>query len=191
MVKVDYSFDEIALFGGGLTGTLIAKPLNKLNSSVLWFCDAYREDLTELVPFNYTQTSKLFEKKNLKVIFISEHSNPIKILGNDGLLNVNDLVKKYPNVKIIHLCGNIDLDHINQSNVKLIPDKVAEFGYMSILPNVFGNTPMLKLFGGGLKVGEIAARARIKGETLEQTIKRTVDFGIGQDFYGGFLNFKL
>ncbi len=54
-----------------------------------------------------------------------------------------------------------------------------------------GYRPVIELAAAGLRVGEIAARARIKGETIEQTIKRTVDYGIGQDFNGGFLNYNI
>ena len=49
---------------------------------------------------------------------------------------------------------------------------------------------MIKLFAGGLKVGEIASRARISGASIEEAIQETIDYGIGQDFQGGFLNYK-
>jgi len=189
--NIDYSTDEIILFGGGLTGTLIAKHLMELNDSIYWFCDSYRDDLISKIPFSTNQTYKILEKKNLKAILIAEHSNPTEIIGENGLINSNELFNKFPDLKIIHLCGNINKDYLNMINVKTIPDKVADFGYMSILPNVFGNVPMLKLFGGGLKVGEIAARSRIKGESPESAIKRTIEHGIGQDFKGGFFNYRI
>ena len=62
---------------------------------------------------------------------------------------------------------------------------------MSILPNVFGNAPMLKLFGGGLKVGEIVANERLSGASIEKAIQKSIDYGIGQDFKGGFLNYRV
>ena len=72
----------------------------------------------------------------------------------------------------------------------MYPKKVAPFGYLSILPNMFGSTPMLKLFSAGLKVGEIASRSRLSGENVETAIIKTVKHGVGQDFEGGFYNFN-
>ena len=46
------------------------------------------------------------------------------------------------------------------------------------------------VLAGGLKVGEIASRARISGASIEEAIQETIDYGIGQDFQGGFLNYK-
>ena len=44
-----------------------------------------------------------------------------------------------------------------------------------------GYRPALELATAGLKVGEIAARSRINGESAELAIKRTIEHGIGQD----------
>jgi len=130
--KIDYSTDEIILFGGGLTGTLIAKHLMELNDSTYWFCDSYRDDLINKIPFSTNQTYKILEKKNLKAILIAEHSNPTEIIGENGLINSNELFNEFPDLKIIHLCGNINKEYLNKINVKTIPDKVADFGFMSI-----------------------------------------------------------
>ena len=54
-----------------------------------------------------------------------------------------------------------------------------------------GWEPVIKLNCAGLKVGEITARRRVNGETASQAIKAAVDHGIGQDFYGGFMNYRV
>ena len=189
-IRVDYSSDTIAILGGGLTGTLIANHLNSLNKSVLWFANDYRKDLTELTPFSYDQIDSLFEVNNIKAILVAEHANPQQLIGSKGLIDPGKLKKCHNSPAIGHLCGNINLIEILKNDLFIYPEKVAEFGYLSVLPNIFGSTPMIKLFAGGLKVGEIASRARISGASIEQTIQETIDYGIGQDFKGGFLNYK-
>lgn len=189
--KIDYSTEEIAFFGGGLTGTLIVNHISKLNDSILWFCDSHRKDLTEQIPVKYDQHNLLYEKENLRVIFISEHSDPINLVGDNGLINIKKLKKKFPNLILIHLCGNIDIKHLIDSKIKVIPSQIAKFGYMSVLPNVFGEIPMIKLFAAGLKVGEIAAKERLSGASVEKAIQKTIDYGIGQDFEEGFFNYKI
>ena len=72
----------------------------------------------------------------------------------------------------------------------ILTQKIAPFGHMSYQAYHLGPQPVLELFAAGLKVGEIAVRERKKGSTIEEAIKATVDSGIGQDFEGGFMNFK-
>jgi hypothetical protein len=62
---------------------------------------------------------------------------------------------------------------------------------VSYLPDVLGPTPILVLNAAGLKVGEIASKERLLGKSVEEAIKSTIDYGIGQDFEGGFFNFKI
>ena len=189
-LRVDYSSDTIALFGGELPGTLIANHLSSLNKSLFWFADDYRKDLTNLVPYKYDKVESMFEANDVKVILFAEHSNPIQLIGSKGLLKPKSLKNDHNSIRIGHLCGNIDLKAIKNNDIFIYPEKVASFGYLSILPNIFGPTPMLKLFSGGLKVGEIAARSRLSGDTLDIAIDKTVKHGVGQDFEGGFYNFN-
>ena len=53
-----------------------------------------------------------------------------------------------------------------------------------------GFRPVLELATAGLKVGEIASNERISGASIEKAIQKTIDYGIGQDFQGGFLNYN-
>ena len=78
-LRVDYSSDTIALFGGELPGTLIANHLSSLNKSLFWFADDYRKDLTNLVPYKYDKVESMFEANDVKVILFAEHSNPIQL----------------------------------------------------------------------------------------------------------------
>ena len=54
-----------------------------------------------------------------------------------------------------------------------------------------GYRPVLELATAGLKVGEISSKERQLGSNIEKTIQKTVDYGIGQDFAGGFLNYNI
>ena len=54
-----------------------------------------------------------------------------------------------------------------------------------------GWEPVIILNAAGLKVGEIVAKARMNGLNIEDSIQASVDYGIGQDFEGGFMNFNL
>ena len=51
--------------------------------------------------------------------------------------------------------------------------------------------PVIKLNAGGLKVGELVSRARRSGLSVEDSIQIAINYGLGQDFEGGFMNFEL
>jgi hypothetical protein len=47
--------------------------------------------------------------------------------------------------------------------VRVVPEAIAPPGTMSYSPAVLGPRPVLELTAAGLKVGEVAARARLAG----------------------------
>ena len=96
-----------------------------------------------------------------------------------------------PRCYIIHLRGNIDKEELRSSKLNYYPEYIADVGYMSFLPNNLGPTPVLTLNAAGLKVGEIASYIRLSGGSIKDAIKATLDHGIGQDFNGGYLNYKV
>ena len=52
---------------------------------------------------------------------------------------------------------------VKKSKLNHIPEFIAPPGYLSYQPYLLGNKPVLSLFAGGLKVGEVMARLRLKG----------------------------
>ncbi len=61
------------------------------------------------------------------------------------------------------VAGNIDADALRAAGVRVFPDIIAPPGTMSYSPAVLGARPVLELTAAGLKVGEVAARARLAG----------------------------
>ncbi len=188
-VQCDFSSDRIALIGGGLTGTLIAKTLSRFNGSFLWYTDQPfdKEFKGNSIPLK--SLDSLINEDYLDVIFVAEHSVNDPLIGKEASLSFKEIAEKFPDVKIVHLCGNIDTEELVGSKLTYYPQNIAPFGHMSVFPTVMSVKPTLKLFSGGLKVGEIAAKIRKNGGSIHEAIQATVDYGIGQDFPGGFMNY--
>lgn len=188
-VQSDFSSDRIALIGGGLTGTLIAKTLSRFNDSFLWFTDhpLDKEFKGDSIPLS--SLDRLLKQDYLDVVFVAEHSVNDSLIGNGAYISFEKIGGKFPDVKIVHLCGNIDKKDLVKSNIYFYPRNIAPFGFMSVYPSIMSAKPALKLFSAGLKVGEIASKVRKSGGTIEEAIRATIDYGIGQDFLGGFMNY--
>jgi hypothetical protein len=178
--------NDIILLGGCKSGSAAFKGLKKLGFRISWYTKEGEDE-----SFKYSELDNIYSNKNIDAIINFEHSAREKIIGKGGILNLKELITQFPNVKYGHICGNVNQKELETSGINFLPKKILPFGYMSYETMNLGYRPVLELAAAGLKVGEIAARARIKGETIEQTIKRTVDYGIGQDFNGGFLNYNI
>ncbi|WP_176723382.1 hypothetical protein [Roseivirga misakiensis] len=188
-VNSDFSSDKIVLIGGGLTGSLIARTLSKFNNDLLWYADEALLRITALESRPYSSLEEVLMQNGVETIFIAEHAIHDLLIGQNAKLSFKDLAEKFTNLKVVHLCGNIDTEDLNESQISFYPQNIAPSGYMSVLPTVISPKPTLKLLCGGLKVGELAVRNRLEGASVEETIRKTVEYGIGQDFEGGFMNY--
>jgi len=185
-VKVDPVNDNFALIGGGLTGKLANSTFSRLNCNYDWFTiDGEKNSLP------YTELKRKLTSSYYNAIIIADHVNKFKIIGKDGFVSFNDIYSQNNSCNIIHLSGNIDKEELINSKLNYYPEYIADVGYMSFLPNNLGPTPVLTLNAAGLKVGEIASKVRLSGGSIEDAIKATLDHGIGQDFNGGYLNYKV
>jgi hypothetical protein len=87
-----------------------------------------------------------------------------------------------PNMKVIHICGNLSLEIFETHGIELIPNKPAAFGYMSFNTSHLGYEPVARLHSGGLKAAEIVVRARISGNSITQSINQAITSGFGLGF---------
>tara|TARA_B100000989_G_scaffold213956_1_gene162608 strand:+ start:3025 stop:4110 length:1086 start_codon:yes stop_codon:yes gene_type:complete len=178
--------NKLVIIGSGPSCEPIIKGLKKLNCTFFWVSNKLDKD----VYCDYQNIEKILNLDYLDALVFVDHSYPKEIVGTKSIISFEDLKFKFPNLKIGHICGNIDFKDLQRSSLKYLPKKISPFGNMSYQAYHLGPQPVLELFAAGLKVGEIAVKERLKGSTIEESIKATVDNGIGQDFEGGFMNFN-
>lgn len=179
----------IVLLGGGLTGRLIAETFTNLKLDFIWFT----ENGNEKNYFNhkYSDLNLLLEQENLDLIFCADHVTMSEIVGRQSTITFSDIKKRFKNIAWCHLMGPIDTEELKSSGIDFYPKSIKPFGYMSYDTDNLGWGPVIILNSAGLKVGEIAARSRMAGNSVENAIRETVEYGIGQDFEEGFMNFRL
>lgn len=186
---LEVACNKIVLLGAGLTGRLIAKTLKNNGIDFIWFGSKELEENDGM--FDYSDLPKLFDLKRLDAIVVADHVYNKEIIGECGFVNFNQIKKQFPYSKLCHICGNIDVRNLISSGMFHFPDKIKTFGYMSYETINLGWEPVIMLGSAGLKVGEIAAKSRLAGLSIEESILKTVEYGIGMDFEGGFMNFRV
>ena len=177
--------NKLAIIGSGPSIEPVIQKLIALDCDFVWVSDKPSDN----VYCTYDNIDKVLDLDYLDGIIIFDHSNPSQLIGVNSKLTFHLIKEKFPNIKIGHISGNIDIQNLLDSSIEFLPKKIMPFGYMSYQAYHLGGQPVLELFAAGLKVGEIAARARLNGASIEEAIKSTVDYGIGQDFDGGFMNY--
>jgi hypothetical protein len=183
-MQVETANSDLVLLGGGLTGNLIAKMFTEMGLSFWWFTPEGTERKEKCKP--YSELRSLLDLHNIDAVICAEHKDPRVVVGSNTLLQFSDLKDKFPLLRWGHLSGAIDAAALEASGLEYFPKKIMPFGYMTYSTDVLGPAPVLELNAAGLKVGELAARARAAGADGKTAIQKTLAHGIGQDFEGGF-----
>lgn len=80
-----------------------------------------------------------------------EHGNNTCLIGEEGLVNMAS-TKRPP--QVIHICGNLDMDHLRNVKAAVVPETPAVCGSMSFTTGYVGPKPVIDLHCAGLKVGQ-------------------------------------
>lgn len=179
--------NRILIFGGGIVGKSIEKAFAKLSIWNYWIThEPVRSNDSTLIK----NMEAILELEDIDAIIFTEFDYKDELIGERAPLSFADIKRKFPAIRIGHISGNIDINELSESGLHYLPHKINPIGYVSYGLEQLGNKPVIQLMAAGLKVGEIAAHQRIDGKSIEETITKTVEYGIGQDFKEGFLNFR-
>ena len=183
--------NSFVLLGEGLTGSLIARDFRNLGIDFDWFVNSTQKYEKYGPCYHYSEIYKIFERDRIDAIICADHSSQRPVFGKQGYIDFERLIEAYPLVQWAHLTGPLDPEEIRASGIRYFPKEIRSKGYMSYPTENLGWEPVIMLNSAGLKVGELVAKARHNGLSIEDSIQASVDYGIGQDFDGGFMNFKL
>lgn len=180
--------NHLVLLGGSITGECMAMTFERMNLNFDWFTPTGTERKERCYP--YSELRRLLDMKTLDAVMCAEHEDPRELVGNNASLSFEELHECLPELRWGHFSGNVDVDNLNASGMFYYPRNIMPHGYMTFDAGKFGIRLVIELNSLGLKVGEIAAKARQGGKSIEETIALTLEAGVGMDFEGGFLNFQ-
>ena len=114
-------------------------------------------------------------------IVVGENYHNVELIGENGTIKTAELSEKSPLIQIIHICGNVDTDDLRKNGLRVYPEPVMPFGYMTTSANYLGPKATVELNTAGLKVGEIMARNRLK-YNLNRAYKESIKHPLVDDF---------
>ena len=170
---------KVLLLGGtkGL-GSSVYKHLKKAGVKVTWFANSE----TGSKPYNQLSSYFLRNGAEYDGIILAEHAKNILLIGEKGLLTYEQLKEVNAGIGIGVIAGNLDIKGLKNSGLRFFPEDIYPFGYMSYQPYCLGPRPVLELFAAGLKVGEVMARCRLQGMTVEETKQYAINNSLAMDF---------
>lgn len=108
-------------------------------------------------------------------IIVAELCHNVDILSADGFISTKLLKKQNPLVQIIHTYGSVNIDDILREAISIYPPDPKPFPYGTACADYLADKPVLDLITAGLKVGEVMARCRLNGMTVEGTEKYALE----------------
>jgi hypothetical protein len=104
------------------------------------------------------------------------------LIGAGGWLTVGELTAANPVVRIGVLAGQSDFQALAAAGIRVHPATPRPFGYMSYQPDALGPKPVLELYAAGLRVGEVMARARLGGLSVDDARAHALAQSPAMDF---------
>lgn len=102
------------------------------------------------------KASDLYENLNeTDFIFFCNYKSEEKLIASkNAIIDTKKIKDKNAGVSIIHLCGDIDNEHLKKEAINVFPDKKGYAVRMTYTLAHLGISPTLLLLTAGLKVGE-------------------------------------
>jgi hypothetical protein len=174
--------DNILVIASGRIGRSISKffAATSVEHSRIVFDDEYSNEEKEFIISPEVAIQNLAE---FDAIVIAEHHHNVDLISDKGLLSPELISKENPDMQLIHICGSVDINDINNSGVQIYPDKPAAFGYMTTGAASLDSHAVLELNTAGLRVGEIMARLR-RDHSPAQAYEKLASYKIADPFDG-------
>lgn len=181
LFELDFDCGNVLLVGGP---RVFISPmldyLRRIEIGVVWAGNDSQSDVSYAnLPEYYRRLGSEFS-----VILIADQQEGSNIVGPNGVLNAQELTLVNPDIKLGVIAGGVDQVSLDGSSIKYLPKLLQPPGYMSYQPYLLGDRPVLTLFAGGLRVGEVMARARLRGLSPQDAVRFALDNSPAMDFVG-------
>lgn len=115
-------------------------------------------------------------------LILADYSSNDTFIGKDAQISARELVELSRRISVIQFAGDIDIEELDKYNIPYFPkNRVGNFRMGMTLAEL-GPKPVIDLHCAGLKVGEIMARARLSGKSMQETKKMAQEYAPAEDF---------
>ena len=184
--KLEVFQSKIVLVGNSRFGKNIVKTLSVAGAKVLCVTKADEKELRQLGGTKIGCSLKEFNVqdkiRSCEAIIINTYPSLDVVIGENGHISAKRLKELAAGTAIIQLNGRVDRKSLDEYGFAYLPKEEPKVGHMGWTLADLGPKPLIALHSGGLKVGELLARARLKGLDRIEAEREALKHGICQDF---------
>lgn len=180
-LNIEVYRSSVIVLGGQFTlAEAMVKQLNAAGCKVAWFSGVTGKGEP------YEQLAEFWMKNGAKcdAIIVAEHADHRTLIGRSGFVSFEQLLKINPHLRIGIVSGNVSSGELRDSGLRFLPERLRPAGYQTYSVSELGPRPVLDLYAAGLKVGQSAVRARLRGATVEQAAQEAIRIGPAMDLEG-------
>jgi hypothetical protein len=184
--EIEVFRSKIALIGDNRFGRNIVKTLSSAGSDVVW---ATNKAAKEVGRSGGQRMGIELGKRNVQrslidcdAIIINTYPSRNVVIGESGSISAKRLSELAPGAAIIQLNGGIERASLQGHGFVCLPVAEPKLGHMGWTLANLGPKPVIALLSGGLKVGELLARARLKSLNRIEAEHEALRNNICQDF---------
>jgi ubiquinone/menaquinone biosynthesis C-methylase UbiE len=121
--------------------------------------------------------------KDSDALVIAGYINNDVFVGAEGAqISAKELVELSRKISVIQFAGDVDIDELDKFDIPYFPQKRIGKFRMGMTLAELGPKPVIDLHCAGLKVGEVMARARQSGKSVEEAKALAFKHSPAQDF---------
>jgi hypothetical protein len=184
--EIEVLNSRIALIGENKFGRNIVKTLSSAGSDVVWATNRTTKEVERLggrrMGVELGKRSVQRYIIDCDAIIINTYPSRNVVIGESGSISARRLAELAPRATIIQLNGMIERKSLQKYGLICLPVIEPEIGHMGWTLTNLGPKPLIALNSGGLKVGELLAKARLKGLDRIDAEHEALKDAICQDF---------
>ncbi len=120
--------------------------------------------------------------ENCDALVIADYTSNDTFIGKDAQISAEELVELCREISVLQFAGDIDLDDLEKCNIPYFPKRRVGSYRMGMTFADIGPKPLIDLHCAGLKVGEVMAKARLSGKTVEEAKIMALRYSSAQNF---------
>lgn len=119
---------------------------------------------------------------DLDALVVVDHETDRLLVGDSGMVDPRKLADKTCGVTVVHICGPIATNDLDESGIRYIPERPAPAGTMSYTTGYLGPRPVVDLHAAGLSVGADLVREQRTGADFREATERVAASPLAKDF---------
>lgn len=169
-LEIEVNKSKIVIVSRDKFGKVIEKYLKAIGAEALLI-----ENLKSEVNRRYLENSD--------ALVVADYTTDDLFIGSENAqISARKLINLSKKISVVQFAGDIDIDDLEQNNIPYFPGRrVGKFKMGMTLADL-GPKPIIDLHCAGLKVGEVLARARLSGKSVEEAKIMALKYSYAQDF---------